>query len=185
MKTDYHIPMEQMLRIEGDIAKKTHVEEMLALFTYDKGQNLQQNLNNLAAILTQRLQLSEKVETTLREFLIDKNIPIEVSLPTLKPGQLVGLLQEWISCYSENSSIVEKQPVNNHRNIVFRRALIEERATVDDYFSTLSSKNMLKAVDLYQLLQDILSNYQLYEFIGDHDCFFDKTNSFEAFLQVV
>lgn len=50
--------------------------------------------------------------------------------------------------------------------------LLEQKETITDYFSTLSEKNMLKAVDLYQLLVDILSNYFLYEYNSDADSFF-------------
>lgn len=44
---------------------------------------------------------------------------------------------------------------------------------------------MLKAVDLYQLLVDILSNYFLYEYNVDSETFFDKINSFNSFVDIV
>ncbi len=44
---------------------------------------------------------------------------------------------------------------------------------------------MLKGVDLYQLLVDILSHYFLYEYCNDNEPFFEKTNSFNNFLQIV
>jgi hypothetical protein len=44
---------------------------------------------------------------------------------------------------------------------------------------------MLKGVDLYQLLADILSHYFLYEFVTDNETFFEKVNSFNNFLQIV
>lgn len=44
---------------------------------------------------------------------------------------------------------------------------------------------MLKGVDLYQLLTDILSHYFLYEFKSDNETFFEKVNSFNNFLEVV
>lgn len=44
---------------------------------------------------------------------------------------------------------------------------------------------MLKAVDLYQLLVDIFSNYFLYEYNTDPETFFDKVNSFNSFVDIV
>ena len=44
---------------------------------------------------------------------------------------------------------------------------------------------MLKAVNIYQLLVEILSNYQLYEYNTDNETFFLKVNSFNTFMQVV
>lgn len=44
---------------------------------------------------------------------------------------------------------------------------------------------MLKAVDLYQLLVEILSNYYLYEYNTDSETFFEKVNSFNTFVDVV
>ena len=44
---------------------------------------------------------------------------------------------------------------------------------------------MLKGVDLYQLLGDILSPYYLYEFSSDNYTFFEKVNSFNNFLEIV
>jgi len=44
---------------------------------------------------------------------------------------------------------------------------------------------MLKAVDLYNLLLDILSQYYLYEYESDNEVFFDKVNSFNDFLELV
>ncbi len=73
----------------------------------------------------------------------------------------------------------------NHRNILFKRVLFEEKENIDDYFSTLSDRNMLKAVDLYQLLVDILSNYHLYENSSDSETFFEKVNSFNVFVEIV
>lgn len=43
---------------------------------------------------------------------------------------------------------------------------------------------MLKAVDLYQLLVEILSSYNLYEYKSDGETFFEKINSFNTFLEV-
>lgn len=56
---------------------------------------------------------------------------------------------------------------------------------IEEYFEELSEKKMLKGVDLYQLLADILSHYFLYEFVTDNETFFEKVNSFNNFLQIV
>jgi hypothetical protein len=44
---------------------------------------------------------------------------------------------------------------------------------------------MLRGVDLYQLLVDILSPYHLYEFDTDPETFFQKVNSLNSFHTVV
>ena len=44
---------------------------------------------------------------------------------------------------------------------------------------------MLKGVNLYQLLVQLLSRYYLYEYNSDALTFFDKINSFNSFIEVV
>ncbi len=44
---------------------------------------------------------------------------------------------------------------------------------------------MLKGVDLYQVLVDILSPYFLYERHTDAETFFEKVNSLDTFIAVV
>lgn len=44
---------------------------------------------------------------------------------------------------------------------------------------------MLKGVDLYQLMVDIMGNYFLYEYNDDGETFFEKINSFDTFLGIV
>jgi hypothetical protein len=95
------------------------------------------------------------------------------------------MIEEWLSLHTESSTIIEKLYSNNHRNLLFKRVLFEERETIDDYFKTLSEATMLRGVDLYQLLVDILSPYQLYEYNIDSETFFEKVNSLNSFLSVV
>jgi hypothetical protein len=98
------------------------------------------------------------------EYFVEKNIPIEVNLRPVKGEQLHNMIEEWLSLHSESSTIIEKLYSNNHRNLLFKRVLFEERENIDDYFKTLSEKLMLRGIDLYQLLVDILSPYFLYEY---------------------
>jgi len=44
---------------------------------------------------------------------------------------------------------------------------------------------MLRGVDLYQLLVDILSPFHLYEYNIDSESFFEKVNSMNSFLEIV
>ena len=66
----------------------------------------------------------------------------------------------------------------NYRNLILKPILIEEKETINDYFSTLSENKQLKGFDLYQLIQTLFSSYYLYEFISDGVSFFEKTQSF-------
>lgn len=66
----------------------------------------------------------------------------------------------------------------NYRNLLLKQILIEEKETINDYFSTLSENKQLKGFDLYQLIQTLFSSYYLYEFISDGVSFFEKTQSF-------
>lgn len=74
------------------------------------------------------------------------------------------IVEEWISHCTEISGGIEKLYTNNHRNILFKRILFEEKEAIDAHFSALSEEKMLKGVDLYQLLVDIVANYFLYEY---------------------
>ena len=94
-------------------------------------------------------------------------------------------MEEWITYNSESSTIIEKIYSNNHRNILFKRVMFEDKETINDYFSTLSERNMLKGVDLYQLMVELLSRYFLYEYNNDLIPFFEKINSFNSFIEIV
>lgn len=121
----------------------------------------------LAEHVVKFLKLEGRGRSAFLEYCVEKNIPIEVNFKPLKAEQLYNMIEEWLSLHTESSTIIEKLYSNNHRNILFKRVLFEERETIDDYFKTLSDSSMLRGVDLYQLLVDILSPYHLYEFQSD------------------
>jgi hypothetical protein len=142
-------------------------------------------LKALAQTVADFLRINGRTRACLLEYFVEKNMPIEVTFRPLRADQLQGILEEWVSLHTESSTIIEKLYSNNHRNILFKRVLFDEREAIDDYFRTLSEKGMLRGVDLYQLLVDILSPYHLYEFDTEAETFFDKVNSLNSFLAVV
>lgn len=80
---------------------------------------------------------------------------------------------------------MDRAITHKHRNILFKRIIIEENDTIREYFETLSEKKKLKGFDLFQLLTELLGAYFLYEFNIDNQTFFDKVNSFETFTKIV
>ncbi len=185
MPDHYHIPMEDLMAIEVHTSNRQALEELAKTFAYEESKSFSLNLQELAQGTAAFLSLGGQTRRCLLEYLVEKNVPIEVTLRPLKGEQLLNMVEEWVSLHSESSTIMEKLYSNNHRNLLFKRVLFEERANIDDYFRTLSDKLMLRGVDLYQLLVDILSPYHLYEFDLDAETFFEKVNSLNSFLAVV
>jgi hypothetical protein len=107
-------------------------------------------------------RLQGRVKTCFLDYFVEKNIPIEVTFKPLRADQLQNIIEEWVSLHTESSTIIEKLYSNNNRNILFKRVLFEEREMIDDYFKTLSENSMLRGVDLYQLLVELLSPFHLY-----------------------
>lgn len=172
MSDHFHIPMEDLMAIEVQLANKPLLDALAKSFQYDEALPLHNNLKALAGIVANYLRLEGRTRVSLLEWFVEKNMPIEVTLRPLRGEQLQGILEEWASLHSESSTIIEKLYSNNHRNILFKRVLFEEKEAIDDYFKTLSEKEMLKGVDLYQVLVDILSPYFLYDRHADSETFF-------------
>ena len=117
----------------------------------------------LADSLVEGFEIAGPLGHSLRAYLVESNLPIEVTLQPLKTGHLVSLLTEWLSHFSEGSFTNERLYTVVHRNSLFRTVFHEQREAIDEYFLTLNPLNMLIADDIFGLLQDILSPYFLYE----------------------
>ena len=110
------------------------------------------NLSRLSDILSNHFNLNQSASHLLKGYLIEPNIPIEYTFRPLKGSQVCSLVDAWLGLSRDATGVQQRVYSNNHRNILFKRVLFEEKETIDDYFSTLSAKSMLKAINLYPIL---------------------------------
>lgn len=80
------------------------MEEIARAFVYQEQQSLSNNLQSLSESVAGHLGLSTGAAKSLRNFLQDKNIPIEVTFKPLKALQLIDLLEKWVSQESSENN---------------------------------------------------------------------------------
>lgn len=123
MNEHYNIPIEDLMAIEVQVSNKTAFEALAKSFQYDDSKSVNENLKVLSSATANFLRLEGRVRTSFTEYLVEKNIPIEVTFKPLRADQLQNMIEEWLSFHTESSTIIEKLYSNNHRNILFKRVL--------------------------------------------------------------
>jgi hypothetical protein len=85
------------------------------------------NLNVLSEILKSALQIEGESAELLKAFLVESNIPIEVTLRPLRPNHISNLLEKWLKITSSDAHSNNHFDCPVHRNALFRKIFSDEK----------------------------------------------------------
>lgn len=84
--------MQLIMKIESKLSNTKEMEHLAKNFIRKEEDSMAVTLKELGDQIVNYLDITDKTEETLREYLVEKNIPIEINFKPLRVEQLVNIV---------------------------------------------------------------------------------------------